>query len=189
MECGLLRRVSGLELGKAKLTFLYFSGFGGTQNEQSLIGVTARSIWELLAWPFGLRIIPHELLLFVNSLICSSVFWMFWLKAFQPLLCTPHVHLIPMVIQYPRGVWVTSGMWDCFLFPDWRVGTFTGQNTTFVIDGKQISERNSNKHSSGWTLAGARVWAKTDESDRIPVGFFQDINEKVWTCSLSSLQE
>lgn len=45
-ERGLLRRVSGLELDKTKLTFLYFSGFGGTQNEQLFIGVTARSIWE-----------------------------------------------------------------------------------------------------------------------------------------------
>lgn len=86
---------------------------------------------------------PSELLLSVKSLICSSVFGAFWLKASQ--LRTPHVHLIPVVIQYPRGVWVTSGMWDCFLFPDWRVGTFTGQNTSFVIDGnKQPNQRATN---------------------------------------------
>lgn len=71
LECGLLRRVSGLELDKTKLTFLYFSGFGVTQNEQCHIGVTARSIWELLSYPFGLQTIPQS---------CCSL-WSPWFAA------------------------------------------------------------------------------------------------------------
>lgn len=121
LECGLLRGGLWTRARQSQADFSIVLWVWGHTKW------TARSIWELSAQPFGLQIITPQLLLFVGSLICSSALWMFWLKAFQPLLCTPHVHLTPLVIQDPRGVWVTSGMWDCFLFPDWRVGTFTGQ--------------------------------------------------------------